>query len=68
MILVFATNLPILCASKQQYARVDMHMPIIISVLYCHIGRSEQCHLGGNGKIMAEANNDIKKELEQMKP
>ena len=29
---------------------------------------SEQSHLGGNGKIMAEVYNDTKKELAQMKP
>ncbi|MGC2681342.1 MAG: hypothetical protein WA323_05690 [Candidatus Nitrosopolaris sp.] len=29
---------------------------------------SEECQSGGNGKIVAESNEDIKKELAQMKP
>ena len=47
----YATNLLILYPSKQQYARVDMHMPIIISVLYCHIVLVNNVSPTGMGKL-----------------
>ncbi|MFZ0512896.1 MAG: hypothetical protein WAM14_14915 [Candidatus Nitrosopolaris sp.] len=45
------------------YAQAYNHFCLILPY-----NTSEECQVGGNGKIVAEANQDIRKELMQMKP
>ena len=66
-ILVFVENLFILFASKAiceiGYVHAYNHFCLILAY-----STSEECQSGGNGRNVAEANEDIKKELTQIKP